>query len=301
MAMEKLFNQDGKTQEDDLLIVSLVGDEDDINELLLPKKGPQSSSSKPGGLFLDDLDKALLQTSSVESTYQRMCLFIDKFNQKYNNNNNSLDESSCSCIPPIVFFGNCKDGWGFEIERFCILYARKFDIPVHKMKEKLWGDWYFDPSRRSWTTTTIVRRRGGADSIILERSVCQFVFSPIQQFCRAAMNRDRSKLDKMVKAIGIEQSAARILNITNKDGGCSSIGGQMLLSELLRQWLPYPPPPAGKKTSSLLGEEEEDDDDDHTTATVVTEVSTTDSHCSSSGGKKKGRHRGGLLYWFSKK
>jgi hypothetical protein len=119
----------------------------------------------------------------------------------------------------------------------------------------------------------------------------------------AAMKRDRSKLDKMVKAVGINQSsAARILNKNNKHGGCSSIDGQTLLSELLRQWMPYPPPPpAGKKPSSLLGEEEEDDDDDRTTTTVATEVSTTNSHCSSSDGKKKGRNRGGLLYWFSKK
>jgi hypothetical protein len=302
---------DGKvlaSSADDLLIVSLlVGDEDDINNPLgttIPasKKGTvlsSSSPSRPRGLFLDNLDTALLRTASVEATYQRMCRIIDKFKETYyfsvNKNDNITSSSSSRCDPKSkdIFFGNYKDGWGFDMERFSTIYAQKFNVPAEKMNDKLWGDLYFDASCKVWRTNN----KGGT---LKERSVCQFVFSPLQQLCQAAMHRDWPKLEKMTRAIGIEKSA---MILKKKD---CSIDGQTLLSEIFRQWLPYspssPPLPDGKKTpsSSLSHEGREKDDDDRTTTTVDTENSTR-THFNSTGQARRVQSRKGLLRWFSKK
>lgn len=91
---------------------------------------------------------------------------------------------------------------GFTIEYFADIYATKFGVSKDRMLEKMWGDWYFDPSCKRW------RRENRAGR--LERAVCQFVLSPIQQLCLEASRvqqycpgQTTARLDKMIKAAQI--------------------------------------------------------------------------------------------------
>jgi len=49
-----------------------------------------------------------------------------------------------------VAFGSALFGWAFTITMFAKVYAKKFGIEKQKMKEKLWGDNYFDQKGKKW-------------------------------------------------------------------------------------------------------------------------------------------------------
>jgi len=51
-----------------------------------------------------------------------------------------------------VAFGTGKDCWGFSLTRFATMIADKFKVDKSKMMEKLWGDNYFNPESKKFTT-----------------------------------------------------------------------------------------------------------------------------------------------------
>ena len=42
--------------------------------------------------------------------------------------------------------------WSFTLGTFSKMYAAKFGVSKDKMMERLWGDNFFDPATKSWTT-----------------------------------------------------------------------------------------------------------------------------------------------------
>ncbi len=50
-----------------------------------------------------------------------------------------------------VGFGSGLQSWGFTIERFAVMYMKKFGIKKEQMMRKLWGDQFFNPATKKWT------------------------------------------------------------------------------------------------------------------------------------------------------
>ena len=67
-------------------------------------------------------------------------------------------------------------GWAFTLSTFAKMYASKFGTDESKMITKLWGDNFFDPTTKKWTTTQ-------TDSKTCKRGFCQFCYEPIRQVC----------------------------------------------------------------------------------------------------------------------
>ncbi|GJS11228.1 elongation factor G, III-V domain-containing protein [Tanacetum coccineum] len=51
-----------------------------------------------------------------------------------------------------VAFSSRLHGWAFTLTNFVKMYASKFGVDESKMMERLWGQNYFDPNTRKWTT-----------------------------------------------------------------------------------------------------------------------------------------------------
>jgi ribosome assembly protein 1 len=43
-----------------------------------------------------------------------------------------------------VFFASAYDGWGFRIDKFCDLYAKKLKVRKEVLQKTLWGEYYFN-------------------------------------------------------------------------------------------------------------------------------------------------------------
>jgi len=172
-------------------------------------------------LMVNKVDRALLELQlPAEELYQAFCRAIESVNvivAMYNDE--ALGDVQVHPTQGTVAFGSGLHQWAFTLKGFAKTYGAKFGVPEEKMMEKLWGDWYFDAKRKVWTTSD----NGGA----LERAFCQFIATPITTLFEAIMAEKTGKVNKMLKAIGVE------LKTEEKE-----LVGKQLLKRVMQKWLP---------------------------------------------------------------
>jgi elongation factor 2 len=172
-------------------------------------------------LVVNKVDRALLELQlPAEELYQAFCRSIESVNvivATYNDE--ALGDVQVDPTQGTVAFGSGLHQWAFTLKRFAKTYGAKFGVPEDKMMGKLWGDWYFDASRKVWTTAD----KGGT----LERAFCQFIMTPITSLFEAIMAEKHGKVNKMLKAIGVE------LKTEEKE-----LVGKALLKRVMQKWLP---------------------------------------------------------------
>ncbi|KIM34903.1 hypothetical protein M413DRAFT_449999, partial [Hebeloma cylindrosporum] len=96
-----------------------------------------------------------------------------------------------------VAFTSGVQGWGFTLRQFATQYSRKFGIDKVKLMRRLWGDNYFDPTTRKWTTVGT-----DANGQRLERAFNKLVLDPIFTVFGATVNLKGSLPDVLAK-IGV--------------------------------------------------------------------------------------------------
>jgi len=172
-------------------------------------------------LMVNKVDRALLELQlPAEELYQAFCRAIESVNvivAMYNDE--ALGDVQVHPTKGTVAFGSGLHQWAFTLKRFAKTYGQKFNVPEEKMMGKLWGDWYFDPARKVWTS----QNKDGN----LERAFCQFIATPITTLFEAIMAEKHGKVKKMLKAIGVE------LKSDEKE-----LVGKQLLKRVMQKWLP---------------------------------------------------------------
>jgi len=172
-------------------------------------------------LMVNKVDRALLELQLPgEELYQAFCRAIESVNvivSMYNDE--ALGDCQVDPTAGTVAFGSGLHQWAFTLKRFAKTYGAKFGVAEDKMMNKLWGDWYFDAPRKVWTTSD----KGGT----LERAFCQFIATPITTLFEAIMNEKHGKVNKMLKAIGVELK-----------GDEKELKSKQLLKRVMQKWLP---------------------------------------------------------------
>jgi len=172
-------------------------------------------------LMVNKVDRALLELQlPAEELYQAFCRSIESVNvivSMYNDE--ALGDCQVHPTEGTVAFGSGLHQWAFTLKKFARTYGAKFGVPEEKMISKLWGDWYFDAARKTWTT----RNTDGK----LERAFCQFIATPITGLFTAIMGEKHGKVRKMLKAIGVELK-----------GEEKELVGKPLLKRVMQKWLP---------------------------------------------------------------
>ena len=77
-----------------------------------------------------------------------------------------------------VGFGSGLHGWAFSLKQFSEMYAEKFGVQVDKLMRNLWGDRFFNPKTKKWTSS----QEDGS-----KRGFVQFVLDPIYKVFEAVM------------------------------------------------------------------------------------------------------------------
>jgi len=172
-------------------------------------------------LMVNKVDRALLELQlPAEELYQAFCRSIESVNvivAMYNDE--ALGDVQVDPTKGTVAFGSGLHQWAFTLKRFAKTYGAKFNVSEEKMMAKLWGDWYFDPNRKVWTS----QNKDGT----LERAFCQFIATPITTLFEAIMSEKHGKVKKMLKAIGVE--------LKNDE---KELVGKQLLKRVMQKWLP---------------------------------------------------------------
>lgn len=88
--------------------------------------------------------------------------------------------------------------------------------------ERLWGNNFFDPATKKWTTTNT----GSATCL---RGFVQFCYNPIKQVIEACMNDNRDKLYAMLEKLGVKDK------LKAED---LALSGKPLMKRVMQTWLP---------------------------------------------------------------
>lgn len=100
-----------------------------------------------------------------------------------------------------VAFGSAKEGWAFTLTTFARIYSKKFNIDMEKIREKLWGDNYYDPKSKKW-----FKDAANEEGEALKRAFCAFIMDPIIKLSRSIMEGNMEQMNKLLTAIEISLS-----------------------------------------------------------------------------------------------
>ena len=121
-----------------------------------------------------------------------------------------------------VAFGSGLHGWAFTLRQFAVRYSKKFGVDSDKMMQKLWGENYFNPATKKWTT-----KPTDANGKPLERAFSMFILDPIFKLFDAIMKMKKDLITTMLEQLAIP------LKSEEKD-----LEGKQLLKVVMKKFLP---------------------------------------------------------------
>ncbi|ORE19261.1 P-loop containing nucleoside triphosphate hydrolase protein, partial [Rhizopus microsporus] len=175
-------------------------------------------------ICLNKVDRALLELQlDKEELYQSFSRTIESVNVIIST---YIDEAlgDCQVYPEkgTVAFASGLHGWGFTLRQFANRYAKKFGVDKEKMMTKLWGNNFFNPKTKKWST-----KATDAEGKPLERAFNMFVLDPIYRIFDSIMNFKKEQTATLLEKLEITLSS------DEKD-----LDGKALLKVVMRKFLP---------------------------------------------------------------
>ncbi|KAG0210374.1 Elongation factor 2, partial [Mortierella sp. NVP41] len=175
-------------------------------------------------VVINKVDRALLELqvtkedlyTSFQRTIESVNVIIATYNDK------SIGDVMVYPEQGTVAFASGLHGWAFTIRQFAVRYAKKFGVDRQKMMEKLWGENYFNPATKKWTT-----KSSDANGKPLERAFNMFVLDPIFKLFDSIMNFKKDAAFTMLEK----------LDITLKNDE-KEMEGKLLLKTVMKKFLP---------------------------------------------------------------
>jgi len=175
-------------------------------------------------LFVNKLDRIFLELHmDLEEAYQLFSRAVESVNVIIATYNDEL-LGDVQVYPEAgtVGFGSGLHGWGFTVEKFARMYAKKFGVSLEKMMKKLWGDNYFNVKAKKWT-----KKQYTKDGKKLTRGFCDFCLKPINALFNAVMKSKKDIYTKMLDKLNVK------IPVDAKD-----LLEKPLLKRIMQSWLP---------------------------------------------------------------
>jgi elongation factor 2 len=176
-------------------------------------------------LFLNKLDRVFLELHcEPEEAFQNFRQAIESVNVVISTYQDELlGDIQVQPEDGKVGFGSGLHAWGFTLDTFAQIYAKKFGTDVAKMRKRLWGDNFFDAKTKKWTKNS----KSKADGKQLDRAFCTFIVKPMKQLIDAIMEEKVDVYTKMMAKLDI------VIPKEDKD-----LRAKPLLKVAMRTWLP---------------------------------------------------------------
>ncbi|KAF7337710.1 Elongation factor EF-2 [Mycena sanguinolenta] len=98
-----------------------------------------------------------------------------------------------------ALFDSQQHGWAFTLRQFAARYAKRFGVDKDKMMKRLWGDNFFNPATKKWSTKST-----DADGKTLERCFNMFVLDPIFKIFAAVMDFKKDEVYTMLDKLDVK-------------------------------------------------------------------------------------------------
>ncbi|BGO90729.1 hypothetical protein NBRC10512_000669 [Rhodotorula toruloides] len=173
---------------------------------------------------INKVDRALLELQiAKEELYQTFARTIESVNVIISTyKEEALGDVQVYPEAGTVAFASGLHGWAFTLRQFANRYAKKFGVSKDKLMPKLWGDNYFNPKTKKWSTKAV-----DADGKPLERGFNMFVLDPIFRIFDAVMNFKKDQIPGLLEKLEI--------NLTSDE---KDLEGKALLKVIMRKFLP---------------------------------------------------------------
>ncbi|KII85195.1 hypothetical protein PLICRDRAFT_145955 [Plicaturopsis crispa FD-325 SS-3] len=175
-------------------------------------------------VVINKVDRALLELQvTKEDLYQSFQRTIESVNVVISTyNDEALGDVQVYPEQGTVAFSSGLHGWGFTLRQFAARYSKKFGVDKEMMMTKLWGDNYFNPATRKWSSNGVDN-----DGKPLERAFNMFVLDPIFKIFDAVMNAKKEQLVPILDKLDVKLTA-----------GERDFTGKALLKVVMRKFLP---------------------------------------------------------------
>ena len=176
-------------------------------------------------VIINKVDRALLELQvDKEALYQSFQRTIESVNVIVSTYHDAaLGDVQVYPDKGTIAFGSGLHGWAFTLRQFAARYAKKFGVDKDKMMLKLWGDNFFNPATKKWTTVP----SNGANGKPLERAFNSFVLDPIFKIFDAVMNFKKDVISSMLEKLDIKLAQDE-----------RELEGKPLLKVVMRKFLP---------------------------------------------------------------
>jgi len=175
-------------------------------------------------LFVNKLDRVFLElhmdTEEAYGNFNRAIESVNVIIATYNDE--KLGDIQVWPEKGNVGMGSGLHGWGFGVGKFAAMYAKKFGVAKDKLMKRFWGNNFFNPKSKKWSTKQFTK-----DNKKLERAFCMFVLKPINTLFDAIMNDKKPVYTKMLKTLKVT---------IPKDA--LELTGKPLLKRVMQTWLP---------------------------------------------------------------
>ncbi|KAJ1549642.1 Elongation factor 2 [Cladochytrium tenue] len=173
--------------------------------------------------IINNIDRALENKLDKEALYATLTRTIENINEIIlTYNDKALGDLRVSPEKGTIAFGSGRHGWAFNLSHFAARYSKRFGVSEEKMMSKLWGDNFYNPATKQWTTESAV-----VDQKPLERGFNLFVLDPIINLFDAIVNLKKDLILTMLESLSVP------LNAEEND-----LEGLALLKVVMRKFLP---------------------------------------------------------------
>jgi len=152
-------------------------------------------------LFINKIDRGILELQvDGETMYQNFQRVIESANVIIHTYE-CEDMGETQMVDPsrgTVAFGSALFGWAFTLTKFSQTFSEKFKLDREKLMKKFWGDNYFNPTTKKFTTDAD-NGKGGE----LPRCFVQFIMRSVIQLTRSLMEGNKEVYEKMMANIGL--------------------------------------------------------------------------------------------------
>jgi elongation factor 2 len=176
-------------------------------------------------LFINKIDRGILELQvDGETMYQNFQRVIESANVIISTYECD-DMGESQQVDPTngsVAFGSALFGWAFTLTRFARVYAAKFKLDIEKLMQKLWGDNFFNPTRKVFTTNDMEE----TTNTQLPRCFVQFIMKPVITLCRNVMEGNLDVVWKMIDSLNIVLKSEEKL-----------LTGKLLMKCIYQKWI----------------------------------------------------------------
>jgi elongation factor 2 len=175
-------------------------------------------------LMINKVDRAFFELKhDSETVYQNFQRVIENANVIISTYQNQEAVGDMQVYPEngTVAFGSALHGWGFTLTTFANMYSTRFNMKKNVLIKKLWGDYFYNPKTRKWTTEA-----EDDDGKELKRGFCQFIIDPLMRLANTVKGGKKEEYLPLLEKLNIKL-----------EGDELDLQGKHLVRKVMQKWI----------------------------------------------------------------